>query len=64
MILLSVELGDDCIIGVGAVVTKSFPAGSLIMGEPAKAIRKRHVRCAFKNLIRSISQQTMLVMGY
>ena len=34
-------IGDDCLIGAGALVTegKSFPAGSLIVGVPAKAVR-------------------------
>jgi carbonic anhydrase/acetyltransferase-like protein (isoleucine patch superfamily) len=34
-------IGDDCLIGAGALVTegKSFPAGSLIVGAPAKVVR-------------------------
>jgi carbonic anhydrase/acetyltransferase-like protein (isoleucine patch superfamily)/very-short-patch-repair endonuclease len=36
------EIPDNCIVGAGSLVTqgKSFPEGSLIMGSPAKAVRK------------------------
>lgn len=35
-------IGDECIVGAGALVTegKSFPAGSLIVGSPARAVRE------------------------
>lgn len=34
-------IGEDCLIGAGALVTegKSFPAGQLIVGAPARAVR-------------------------
>jgi carbonic anhydrase/acetyltransferase-like protein (isoleucine patch superfamily) len=34
-------IGEDCLVGAGALVTegKEFPAGYLIVGSPAKAIR-------------------------
>jgi len=34
-------IGPDCIVGAGALVTegKTFPAGSLIVGQPARAAR-------------------------
>lgn len=38
-ILKDVALGRKCIVAAGSVVTKSFPAGSLIGGIPAKLIR-------------------------
>jgi carbonic anhydrase/acetyltransferase-like protein (isoleucine patch superfamily) len=41
-ILNDAVIGDDCLVGAGALVTegKSFPAGSLIIGSPAKAVRE------------------------
>ncbi len=35
-----VMIADSCIIGAGAVVTKSFEEGSVIVGIPGKAISK------------------------
>ena len=34
-----VEIGDGCVVGAGAVVTKSVPPGSVVAGNPAKIIR-------------------------
>lgn len=38
IILPGVCLGSDCIVAAGSVVTKSFPSGSIIGGNPAKVI--------------------------
>ncbi|WP_159714395.1 gamma carbonic anhydrase family protein [Sphingomonas sp. AX6] len=42
IILNRAVIGDDCVVGAGALVTegKEFPAGSLIVGSPARAIRQ------------------------
>jgi maltose O-acetyltransferase len=37
IILKDVELGDGCVVGAGAVVTMSFPSGSVVAGIPARA---------------------------
>ncbi len=42
IILNGAVIGDDCIIGAGALVTqdKQIPAGSMVLGSPAKVIRE------------------------
>ena len=41
-ILNGVVLESECLVGAGALITegKSFPAGSLIVGAPARAVRQ------------------------
>ncbi|URW76392.1 gamma carbonic anhydrase family protein [Sphingomonas donggukensis] len=41
IVLNRAVIGEDCIVGAGALVTegKIFPAGSLIVGSPARAVR-------------------------
>ena len=39
VLLAGTVLGDRCVVGAGSVVTKSFPAGSVIGGVPAKLLK-------------------------
>lgn len=41
ILLNGARIGDDCIVGAGAVVTGKMdaPAGSMILGSPAKVVR-------------------------
>ena len=43
IILKDVTLGDGCVVAAGAVVTRSFPAGSVIAGVPARLLRSTEV---------------------
>lgn len=39
-ILCGVTIGEQAMVGAGSVVTKDVPAGSVVVGNPAKIIRK------------------------
>lgn len=39
VIMPGVSIGDNCIIGVGSIVTKSIPKNSVVAGIPAKVIQ-------------------------
>ncbi len=41
MIMPGVKIGDGCIIGAGAVVTKNIPDYSIAAGVPAKVVKSR-----------------------
>jgi acetyltransferase-like isoleucine patch superfamily enzyme len=40
-VLGGVTIGDSCIIGAGAVVTKDIPPGAICIGSPAQVVRWR-----------------------
>jgi acetyltransferase-like isoleucine patch superfamily enzyme len=39
-ILPGVTIGENAMVGAGAVVTKDVPAGAVVIGNPAKIVRK------------------------
>lgn len=41
IILKTVNIGEGCVVGAGAVVTKDTPAFSVVAGNPAVIIKKR-----------------------
>ena len=38
VVLKGVEIGENCIIGAGSIVSKSIPANSVAIGRPAKVV--------------------------
>ena len=40
IVIQGVEIGENSVIGTGAVVTKSIPANCLAVGVPAKVVKK------------------------
>jgi acetyltransferase-like isoleucine patch superfamily enzyme len=40
-IICGVTIGEGALIGAGAVVTKDVPAGAVVVGVPAKLLRKK-----------------------
>lgn len=44
MLMPGVSLGRGCIVGAGAVVTKSFLDGAIVAGNPAKQIGQRDMK--------------------
>jgi len=70
-ILNGAKIGNNCLVGAGALVTegKEFPDGSLIVGVPAKFVRKlddeaikglqnsaRHYVCNWRNFAKGLTR--------
>lgn len=45
IIMPGVTIGDGCVIGAGAVVTKDIPPYSVVGGVPAKILKERRCGC-------------------
>jgi putative colanic acid biosynthesis acetyltransferase WcaB len=41
VIIGDIEIGDNVVIGAGSVVTKSIPANSVVVGNPARILEKK-----------------------
>jgi acetyltransferase-like isoleucine patch superfamily enzyme len=41
IVLAGVNIGDECVIGAGSVVTGTLPAGSIAVGNPARVVGQR-----------------------
>ena len=41
VVVAGVTIGDGCVVGAGAVVTRSLPAGSVAAGVPARVVGRR-----------------------
>ena len=39
MVLGNIEIGENAVIGAGAVVTKSVPANATVVGNPVRIIK-------------------------
>jgi acetyltransferase-like isoleucine patch superfamily enzyme len=44
--IIMANVGRDCIIGAGTVVTNDIPAGSIVAGNPGKVVRNRFTESA------------------
>lgn len=56
MIMPGVHVGNECVVGVGAVVTKDVPANSVVAGNPAKVIRS-NVRMGDRGVLQNWNPQ-------
>ena len=52
IILPGVTIGDGAVIGAGSVITKDIPPYGVVVGNPAKLIRKRFTEGEIKRLMK------------
>ncbi|WP_299153999.1 acyltransferase [uncultured Tateyamaria sp.] len=63
MILPGIEIGDNCVIGAGSVVTKSVPARSLVAGNPARVLRENIDVVAYGRFVDADETESRLAMA-
>lgn len=61
LILPGVEIGDNCVIGAGSVVTRSVPARSLVAGNPARILREGIEVGAYGRFLTADAMESALV---
>ena len=71
IIMPGVTIGNNCIIGCGAVVTKDIPNNSVAVGVPAKVIKsideyyeKARKNCDYTKNLSSIEKKEYLIKKY
>ncbi len=52
-IVCGITIGENALVGAGAVVTKNVPAGAVVVGSPAKIIKKKTIGKVKKSSRRS-----------
>jgi acetyltransferase-like isoleucine patch superfamily enzyme len=63
MILPGVHLGRGAVVGAGAVVTKSVPAGGIVVGNPAKQLAKTRTEQLTYNPCEFLSANRAWLLG-
>lgn len=63
MILPGIEIGDNCVIGAGSVVTKSVPPRSLVAGNPARVLRENIDVVAYGRFVDADETESRLAMA-
>ncbi len=64
IILPGVNIGSRSIIGAGAVVTKDVPEGSVVVGNPARQIKKFDEYCEHVKLVCPNDEELQKVKDY
>ena len=52
VIMCGIRIGDNCVIGAGAIVTKDVPSNCILAGNPAKIIREEIYTTKFGQLVK------------
>ena len=52
VIMCGIRIGDNCVIGAGAIVTEDVPSNCILAGNPAKIIREDIYTTKFGQLVK------------